>query len=72
MNEENIESLEQVIRDLMFADNPSFIQTDPKNIIGVTLNLYDMAQTDETLKTLLRNMTDREINNAYLNALLPY
>lgn len=72
MNEENIKSLEQVIRDLMFADNPSFIQIVPKNIIGVTLNLYDMAQTDETLKTLLRNMTDKEINSAYLNALLPY
>ena len=72
MNEENIKSLEQVIRDLMFADNHSFIQIVPKNIIGVTLNLYDMAQTDETLKTLLRNMTDKEINSAYLNALLPY
>lgn len=72
MNEENITSLEQVIRDLMFTDDPNFIEINPKNIIGVTLNLYDMAQTDETLKTLLRNMTDKEINSAYLNALLPY
>lgn len=72
MNEENITSLEQVIRDLMFTDDPNFIEINLKNIIGVTLNLYDMAQTDETLKTLLRNMTDKEINSAYLNALLPY
>lgn len=40
-----------------------------RNVIGAALSIYDLGFNNRDIKTLIRNMTSEEINNAFYLAL---
>lgn len=57
----NTETLERLISDEL--------QHGHRNVIGAALSIYDLGFSNADVKTMIRNMSDVEINQAFKIAL---
>lgn len=58
---QSTETLEQLVSDQL--------KHGSRNVIGTALSIYDLGFNNPDIKTLIRNMTNSEINQAFLLAL---